>query len=193
MKLGMLQGALCKRAKMGVWEQVGESVNNGQSQGHPMWKTTKYALFLPVALDRGWCSVLTYLVWILVLSGRSLAGPLQPACTLRMAQLLQLWTCLQQQRRSKLSISNSQQMRGKKQAQSLQRPFGPTYVMSACQGDLSTLAWGVHLQWCCVWKWRARIHILGCCTVYSLWDTRATAVAAAFKNFSSQLCDTIWS
>lgn len=94
--------------------------------GSPNVKSSKYFSFLPVALDRG--GVKCWHTWF-EFWRCSLAGPFPPAGSLHMVQLPQLWTCLQQRWRSKLSTSSKSVKRwGKKQAQSLQRAFGPTYA-----------------------------------------------------------------
>lgn len=98
---------------------------------------------------QGRCKVLTYLVWVLVLSGCSLAGPFRPAGSLRIIQLPQLSTCLQQQWRSKFSTSNKSVHRWERNKHRVSRGYlRKLMLMSACQGDLPALAWGVHSHLC---------------------------------------------
>lgn len=122
MKVRMLQGALCRTARVGGRSG---SVNLWSWQsGSPNMKSNKCSLFLPVALAKG-CNF-ECLVW--THSVRTLAGwSPPPAGSLCMVLLPQLGTYLEQLWRSKLS-TNNKSVEGEKQVESLWRPFGPTYA-----------------------------------------------------------------
>lgn len=144
MKVGMCQATLCERAKIAGGSRAAHLWTAGRVMVAPC---EKQVLFVLACCPRqGRCKVLTYLVWVLVLWGCSLAGPFQPARSLRISHPPQLSTCLQQQWRSKLSTSNKSARRWGKNNHSLQRLFGPTYgdvSMSralACIGLTGTLA-----------------------------------------------------
>ena len=106
----------------GLWicEQQADS-------GSPNVKSNKYSSFLPVALETG--AVKCWHTWFEFSFCQGAHWQVQPAGSLRVVQLPQLWTRLQQRWRSKLSTSNKSVNRwGKNKHRSLQRPFGPTYA-----------------------------------------------------------------
>lgn len=145
MKLGLLQGALCKEQRCGLGAGL-QIQTAGRVGGHPMWKATR-TLFLPAALDggRGWSAGtpssnshstgviagrflpwLSYLDYERVCSSGEVSS--QPAASLN--------------------------RRGKGKHRVCRGPPGQPMLASACQGDL---AWGIDVPLCCVWKWRAHI------------------------------------
>lgn len=132
-----------------VWQHLSELV------------VTRKPCWIPTAHNRGllpWTGgIKCWHTWseFPFLSGCLLARPFQPESSLCMLQLPQLWKCLQQQWRSKLSTSNkSVNRRGENPAQRPQKPFGPTDRDISVSGPACV---GLRVLWqrWCVWKWRA--------------------------------------
>lgn len=155
MKLGVPQGAFYW-ILYGKWNRygVGGGLWSAGNQGHPSQKAT--SVFVPACCP-GQRGIKCWHTWseFPFQSGCLLARPFQPESSLCMLQLPQLWKCLQQQWRSKLSTSNkSVNRRGEKPAQRPQKPFGPTYRDVSVSGRACV---GLRVLWqrWYVWKWRA--------------------------------------